>query len=419
MAEFIKGKTPVPASGKVVGTAEKINAIKAVLEGWFTEGHWTDEFEALMAKYLGTRYGSMCNSGSSANLLAISALTSPLLKDRRLRPGDEVITAAAGFPTTIAPIVQNRLVPVFVDVDLDTLVPSAEMIEEAIGPKTKAIMLAHTLGNPWPVDQFANKDLWIIEDNCDALGSVLKGKRTGSIGDLATQSFYPAHHITTGEGGMVMCNEPILKKAVESFRDWGRDCWCEPGKDNTCGKRFDHKFPYLPEGYDHKYVYSHMGYNLKSTDLQAAIGVAQMRRLDEFAAIRHRNWNYLDDYFRNSMSSHMIVPSDWTSGSRPSWFGYPLTLTRDAPFTVRDLEIYLAERKVGTRRLFAGNFLRQPAFVDAIQIKNLGMKWRIAGDLPSAEAIAARTLWVGCWHGLTEDQIFWIVESVLEFCERF
>jgi CDP-6-deoxy-D-xylo-4-hexulose-3-dehydrase len=355
----------------------------------------------------------MCNSGSSANLLALSALTSPMMGGEQLRKGDEVIVAAAGFPTSVNPVIQNGLVPVFVDVDLETWVPTLEMIAGTIllRPKVKAVMLAHTLGNPWPVDQLTGideffSDIWLIEDNCDALGSILKGSKTGTFGHLATQSFYPAHHITTGEGGAVMTSIPTLKKIVESYRDWGRDCWCPPGKENTCGRRFEQDFPDLPYDYDHKYIYSHVGYNLKATDFQAAIGYAQMDRLPMFVMQRIANFNALYEALE-PWREFLILPKA-TSGSAPSWFGFAITIREDAPFTRRDIVQFLNEHKIGTRFLFGGNLLKQPAyrFLNAPRY-----------PLDNTNLIASNTFWVGVWPGIDQERRDYMIEAFNKFLE--
>lgn len=405
-APFAPGVTPIPASGKMLGRREYVNLVKAALEGWLTEGHWVAEFEGAFRSYIGCRTASMVNSGSSANLLALSALTSPELGELRLQPGDEVITAATGFPTTINPILQNGLTPVFVDVDLGTYVPSLGQIEAAMNDRTRAVMLAHTLGNPWPVDQARRNRVWLIEDNCDALGSRLDGARTGAWGDLATQSFYPAHHITTGEGGMVLTNNGRLKKIVESFRDWGRDCWCDPGKENTCNKRFGWSWDDLPDGYDHKYVYSHIGYNMKSTDLQAAIGLAQLERMPAFEVLRRRNFDRLYDGLMGL--EYLFILPRASDNSEPCWFGFPLTIRPDAPFDLRELEVFLAERRIGTRRVFAGNYLRQPAMAG----RSLA-----AGDLVNSNLIAERSFWIGLWPGLTTEMLDYVVESFHAFAD--
>jgi CDP-6-deoxy-D-xylo-4-hexulose-3-dehydrase len=409
---FIPGETSIPASGKILGKREYRNLVSAAMEGWLTEGHWVDEFEAAFRKYIGCRTASMVNSGSSANLLALSALTSHELGERRLKPGDEVITTAAGFPTTINPILQNGLVPVFVDVDLGTYVPNVEQIEHAIGPKTKAIMLAHTLGNTWPVDHFQGKDIWIIEDNCDALGSRIGGKRTGSFGDLATQSFYPAHHITTGEGGMVLTNNGRLKKIVESFRDWGRDCWCDPGKEDTCNKRFDWEWERLPDGYDHKYVYSHIGYNMKSTDLQASVGVAQLERMPAFEIRRKENFQYLLEGLM-WLEYIFVMPEPSTMREDICWFGFPLTIRPDAGFELRELEMFLSNRKIGTRRLFAGNYMNQPAMMHWYEDGNHA----VSAELTKTNLIAERSFWIGLWPGITKPMLDYVIESIHDFVE--
>ena len=414
--DFHPGVTPIPASGKVLGKREYQNMVAAVLEGWLTEGHWVDEFEAAFRKYIGCRTASMVNSGSSANLLVLSALTSHELGELRLKPGDEIITAAAGFPTTINPILQLGLVPHFVDVESGTYVPSADTISKAIGPKTGAVMLAHTLGNPWRVDEIresVGQKLWIIEDNCDALGSRIGDKRTGSFGDLATQSFYPAHHITTGEGGMVLTNNGRLKKIVESFRDWGRDCWCDPGKEDTCNQRFDWEWEQLPDGYDHKYVYSHLGYNMKSTDLQGSLGVAQLERMPAFESRRRENFQYLHDGLMPMVDSFSIpFPTENTD---PCWFGFPLTLRLGTPFELRDLEVFLSNRKIGTRRLFAGNYLKQPAMLRWLEDGNQA----IVGDLTNTNLIAERGFWIGLWPGLTKPMLDYVIESIHDFIETY
>lgn len=420
---FIPGETGIPSSGKMIGIDEIKNGVLAVLEGWLTEGHWTDAFEMAMAGYLGVRYGSFCNSGSSANMLALSALTSPLMKEARLLPGDEVITTAAGFPTTINPIIWNRFVPVFIDVKIGTYVPTIEQIEEAIGPKTKAVMLAHTLGNPWPIHKMKDHSLWLIEDNCDALGSVLAGKSTGTWGHVSTQSFYPAHHITTGEGGMVLTDNPRIHKAIESFRDWGRDCWCDPGKENTCGKRFDHDWEHLPHGYDHKYVYSHLGFNFKSTDIQAAIGLAQLERLHAFTRARYDNAKHL--WYRMKevgLQRFFIFPAPSDETAAPSWFGFPLTIrtiegTDNPMFNREELMRFLSDKKIGTRLLFTSNYMKQPVFHDVL---NSGMLegFRVVGDLPATNRIVRDTFWIGCWPGITEEMIEYVISQFLEFTKK-
>lgn len=408
---FLPGLSTVPVSGKVVGSPELTNLIDAALDLWLTEGRFTDELEGRLAKTVGLRHAYLCNSGSSANLLAVSALCSPRLGERRLRPGDEVVTVAAGFPTTVNPILLNGLVPVFVDVELGTYDARPEALAEAIGPKTRAIVMAHTLGNPFDLDTVMalarEHELFVIEDNCDALGARFRGRPTGTFGDLATLSFYPAHQMTTGEGGCVLTDRGTLGKVVESLRDWGRDCWCPPGVENTCGKRFGWELGDLPAGYDHKYIYSHIGYNLKLTDSQSAVGLAQLDRLPGFVEARRRNWQHLDDRLAD-LDEHLIRPRA-TPHSEPSWFGYALTVRSGAPFERRDLIQFLDERKIGTRLLFGGNLVRQPAYVDA--------SYRVVGDLATTDVIAERTFWVGVYPGLTEAMLDFIATSIHEFVD--
>lgn len=383
--------------------------VDAALDGWLTTGRFNAAFEHKLAAYLGVSHLLTCNSGSSANLLALSALTSPLLGERALRPGDEVITAAAGFPTTVNPILQNGLVPVFIDSDIPTYNPTPESIVAAIGPRTRAIMLAHTLGNPLAIAEIRKiadqHDLWLVEDCCDALGSTYQDQKVGTFGDIGTLSFYPAHHITMGEGGAVFTSNGLLKRIIESIRDWGRDCWCNPGCDNTCGKRFDWQQGELPAGYDHKYVYSHAGYNLKITDMQAAIGLAQLGKLDSFIHKRRQNFTYLNDKLR-LLDEYLILP-EATQHSSPSWFGFPLTLRETAGCDRVDLLRFLDQRKIGTRLMFAGNLTRQPYF--------LGRTYRISGELHHADAIMERTFWVGIWPGLNSEHLDFIAHSINEF----
>jgi CDP-6-deoxy-D-xylo-4-hexulose-3-dehydrase len=408
---FIPGISTVPVSGKVVGPPELTNLIDAALDLWLTEGRFTDDLEERLAATVGLRHAYLCNSGSSANLLAVSALCSPRLGDRRLRPGDEVVTVAAGFPTTVNPILLNGLVPVFVDVELGTYDARPELLAEAIGPKTRAIVMAHTLGNPFDLDTVMalakEHDLFVIEDNCDALGARYRGQTTGTFGDLATLSFYPAHQMTTGEGGCVLTDRGTLGKVVESLRDWGRDCWCPPGVENTCGKRFSWQLGDLPEGYDHKYIYSHIGYNLKLTDSQSAVGLAQLDRLPGFVEARRRNWHHLDERLAD-LDEHLVRPRA-TPHSEPSWFGYALTVRPGAPFERRDLVQYLEDRKIGTRLLFGGNLVRQPAYADAA--------YRVVGDLTTTDVIAERTFWVGVYPGLTEAMLDFIATAIHEFVD--
>ena len=408
---FVPDQTPVPPSGKVLGPEELVNLVDASLDAWLTTGRFNDAFEKKLAGYLGIAHALTCNSGSSANLLALSALTSPLLGERALKPGDEVITAAAGFPTTVNPILQNNLVPVFVDSHIPTYNPLPEAIEAAISTKTRAIMIAHTLGNPFAVEEIRaiadQHGLWLIEDCCDALGSTYRGKKVGTFGHLGTLSFYPAHHITMGEGGAVFTNDPLLKRIVESFRDWGRDCWCPPGCDNTCGKRFDWQLGNLPAGYDHKYTYSHLGYNLKITDMQAAIGLAQLDRIDDFVAARKRNFKELSGRL-SEITDFLNLPVA-TPGSDPAWFGFPVTLSANAQFDRVTLLRYLDEHKIGTRLLFAGNLTRQPYMA--------GRHYRVAGTLENADRIMNDTFWLGIWPGLEAPQIEFLAEKLHKFCQ--
>ena len=406
---FVPGETPIPVSGRVFDAEELMSLADASLDFWLTAGRYARRFELAFAKAVGVRHAVLCNSGSSANLLAVSALTSKSLRERRLQPGDEVITVAAGFPTTVNPIVLNRLVPVFVDVELETYNIAVEQLEDAVGPRTRAIIAAHTLGNPFDlaaVREFAQRHgLWLIEDNCDALGSTYDGQMTGSFGDFGTLSFYPAHHITMGEGGAVLTNRPQLKLLLESFRDWGRDCWCEPGEDDTCGKRFDWKLGRLPRGYDHKYIYSHVGYNLKVTDLQAAIGVAQLGKLASFVETRKRNWQFLRDGLEQ-FEDLFVLPRA-TERSDPSWFGFPLTVRETAPFGRRDLIDHLESRKVATRLLFGGNLTRQPAYED--------LEFRMVGGLPNSDVVMERSFWIGVYPGLTEEMLAYVVSEFERF----
>ena len=409
--EFIPGESVVPVSGKVLDAQDYVNLVDASLDGWLTSGRFTIEFERRLAKFVGTRGSVFVNSGSSANLVALSALTSPKLGKKALKEGDEVLTVAMGFPTTVNPIVQNRLRPVMVDVELGTYDAIADRLREAVGPKTRAIMMAHTLGNPFNLDVVTElckeHDLWLVEDNCDALGSTYRGRRTGSFGDVASVSFYPAHHITTGEGGAVLHKSPLVRRQIESFRDWGRDCYCETGKDNTCQKRFEWKLGDLPEGYDHKYTYSHIGYNLKATDMQAALGVSQLDKLDGFIATRRRNFEYL--LARFSGVEGLILPRA-TENAEPSWFGFPITLDPGHPVNREELLRFLDERKIGTRLLFAGNILKQPAYrsVDA----------RVVGELTNTDVVMMRTFWVGVHPQLREAQLDFIADSITEFLRR-
>ncbi len=411
--EFTPGETAVPVSGRVFDAAEMINLVDSSLEFWLTTGRYAEQFEREFARTMGVRHAMLCNSGSSANLLSLSALTSPRLGEKALRPGDEVITVAAGFPTTVNPIVQNRLTPVFLDVELGTYNVDVSYLEEAISPKTKAIMIAHTLGNPFDLDAVlavAQKhDLWLVEDNCDAVGSLYNGRLTGSFGHLASVSFYPAHHITMGEGGCVLTNHARLKKIVESFRDWGRDCWCAPGAADTCGKRFDWQLGDLPQGYDHKYIYSHIGYNLKMTDMQAAVGVAQLQKLPQFTEIRQHNWQILHEGLR-PYAEHLILP-EATPGSAPSWFGFLITVRPSAPFSRRQLIQYLEERRIATRLLFGGNLTRQPAWQN--------VPYRTIGDLTNTDIVMNQTFWIGVYPKLTPQMLDYVLAVFAEFMGRY
>ena len=408
-----KSMDKIPASGKVLDEDDLFNLIDASLDMWLTAGRFAEEFEKEFPKFLVRRYCALVNSGSSANLIAISALTSYKLGDGRLKLGDEVITVAAGFPTTITPIIQNGLIPVFVDVDLGTYNINIEQLEMAISEKTKAIFLAHTLGNPFNVDrvvEIAKKyNLWVIEDNCDALGSKYRGKFTGTFGNISTVSFYPAHHMTMGEGGAVLTDDPKIYKIICSFRDWGRDCWCPPGKDNTCGKRFSWKLGDLPYGYDHKYIYSHLGYNLKATDFQAALGLSQLKKLPKFIEKRKENFNMLYEGFKKEgLDKYFILPR-WLEGAEPGWFGFILTIKDDAPFSRKELLEYLEQSGIGTRLLFAGNMLRQPAFT------NNDLKYRLIGDLRNTDRIMMNTFWIGVWPEIDREKIKYVIEKLKKF----
>ena len=406
---FVGGISPVPVSGKVFDEDEINHLVDASLDFWLTTGRFAQEFEQKFADFMGVKHALLCNSGSSANLLAVTSLVSPKLRDRQLRPGDEVITVATGFPTTINPIFQNGLVPVFVDVQLGTFDATEEALEGAVSPRTRAIMMAHTLGNPFDLEavmRVAKKhDLFVIEDTCDAVGALYKGKPVGSFGDISTVSYYPAHHITMGEGGCVLTNNPVLKKIIESYRDWGRDCWCPPGNDNTCGRRFDWQLGELPHGYDHKYVYSHIGYNLKLTDMQAAVGVAQLKKLPTFIEARRRNWGLINEGLL-PLSDYFILPTA-TPNSEPSWFGYALTVRQDAPFSRLELIQHLESKKIGTRLLFGGNILRQPAYS--------GTQYRISGELTNSDLITQQTFWIGVHPGLTNGMIDFVLTTIHEF----
>lgn len=405
---FVAGEDPVPVSGKVLTSEDFSSLVDSSLDGWLTAGRFTVDFERQLAQFVGARSALFVNSGSSANLVALSGLTSKKLGDRALKPGDEVLGVAMGFPTTVNPIIQNGLKSVVVDVDLDTLDANSKMLEEAISPKTKAIMMAHTLGNPFDLDTVQRlckeNNLWLIEDSCDALGSTYRGQRTGSFGDTATLSFYPAHHITTGEGGAVFVKSPLVKKQVESFRDWGRDCYCETGKDNTCAKRFGWKLGDLPEGYDHKYTYSHIGYNLKATDMQAALGITQLAKVELFIQKRKENYAYLKSHLDQIEGLKVAVA---TEHSEPSWFGCPITLDPEHPVNREDLLRFLDSRKIGTRLLFAGNITKQPAYKD--------IDFRVVGDLKNTDIVMTRSFWVGVYPGLTKPMLDYVIGSIADF----
>lgn len=410
---FIGGISAVPVSGKVFDNKELELLVDSSLDFWLTTGRYAEEFEKNFAKLMGARHALLCNSGSSANLLAMSALTSPKLGRRALKEGDEVVTVAAGFPTTVNPIIQNRLTPVFVDAQLGTYDARVEDIANAVGPKTKAIFMAHTLGNPFDAEgvmRIAEEhNLYVIEDTCDAVGARFNGKPVGSFGHLATTSFYPAHHITMGEGGCVLVQKGSMKKIVESYRDWGRDCWCPPGQDNTCNRRFDWQLGELPYGYDHKYVYSHIGYNLKMTDMQAAVGIAQLDKLPEFIEARNRNFQKLFSGL-SDLQEFFLLPKA-TRNSEPSWFGFPITVTESAPFTRFDLVTHLESHRIGTRQLFGGNLVRQPAY------KNIDI--RIAGSLKNADVITERTFWIGVYPGITDAMIDYVRTVIHQFVSSY
>ncbi len=406
---FLPGQSPVPVSGKVIDGNDIGAVVESALDAWFTTGRWAKDFERKLARFVGVRSASLVNSGSSANLVALSALTSPKLGDRALRPGDEVITVAAGFPTTVNPILQNRCIPVFVDVTLPHYEIDVTMLEAARTEKTKAVMIAHTLGNVFDVEAVSSfckqHNLWLVEDTCDALGSTWKGQKVGTFGDIATVSFYPAHHITMGEGGAVLTDKPALKVLIESFRDWGRDCWCEPGVDNTCGKRFDWQLGTLPCGYDHKYTYSHVGYNLKATDMQAALGVSQIEKLPEFVERRKQNFAYLRAKLE-PLADVLLLP-EATPGADPSWFGFPISVREDAPFKRDQLTRALEANKIGTRLIFAGNLTRQPAME--------GWEYRVIGDLKNTDFVMNQSFWVGTFPGLTTEMLDFIAQVMTDF----
>ncbi len=401
---FVPGESAVPVSGRVFDAEDMQSLVDSSLDFWLTTGRFAAQFEKQFARWFGVRTATLVNSGSSADLLAVTALTSPKLGDRRLKPGDEVITVAAGFPTTVNPIIQNGLVPVFVDEHIPTYNIDVTRLEEARSERTRAVVIAHTLGNPFDlaaVTAFVKKyDLWLVEDCCDAVGATYSGQKVGTFGDLATVSFYPAHHITMGEGGCVLAEKPLLKTLVESFRDWGRDCWCEPGKENTCGKRFDWQLGELPCGYDHKYTYSHIGYNLKMTDMQAAVGVSQLKKLPEFIARRRANFQALHAGLKD-LEEFFILP-EATPNSEPSWFGFPIAVRPGAPFNRNQAISFLENRKIATRLLFAGNLLRQPAYQN--------IRHRVVGSLENTDFIMNQVFWVGVYPGIDADMLGYMLD---------
>jgi CDP-6-deoxy-D-xylo-4-hexulose-3-dehydrase len=410
---FLGGISQIPVSGKVFDESELTNLVDSSLDFWLTSGRFSQEFEEEFAKVMGVKHAMLCNSGSSANLLAVSALKSDRLGERALVDGDEVITMAAGFPTTVNPIIQNRLIPVFIDCELGTYDATAENIQAAVSPKTRAIVMAHALGNPFNLDAVMSiakeNNLFVIEDSCDAVGATYDGMPVGSFGDLSTASFYPAHHVTMGEGGCVQAKTASMRKIVESLRDWGRDCWCPTGHDDTCGRRFDWQLGSLPYGYDHKYTYSHIGYNLKLTDMQAAVGVAQLKKLPEFIAARRKNFNRLFEGLKK-YEEFFILPQT-TPKSEPSWFGFLLTVRPGAPFTRFEIVQHLESRRVATRQLFGGNLLAQPAYQN--------IEHRISGDLTNTEIVSTNTFWIGVYPGLTDEMIDFMIVTIHEFMNNY
>src|SRR5689334_315304 len=408
---FVPGESPVPVSGRVFDARDVQSLIDSGLDFWLTEGRFAKQFEKEFAQFFKMRHAILVNSGSSANLLALTCLTSPVLGERQLKAGDEVIAVAAGFPTTVNPIFQNGLIPVFVDVEIPTYNIDVTQLEPALSERTRALMVAHTLGNPFnlnAVTEFCKQhNLWLIEDCCDATGALYNGQPVGRFGDIATVSFYPAHHITMGEGGALLTDRPKLKKLIESFRDWGRDCWCDPGKDNTCGKRFNWQLGELPHGYDHKYTYSHIGYNLKATDMQAAVGVSQLKKLPAFIEKRRANFNYLSQRLEH-LHEYFILPQA-TPNSDPSWFGFPIYVRPEVSFTRWEAVHWLEAHKIGTRLLFAGNLTRQPAY--------RGRKYRRVGNLARTEEVMERVFWIGVYPGLSEPMLDYVCEILAQLCE--
>jgi CDP-4-dehydro-6-deoxyglucose reductase, E1 len=404
--KFVPGESAVPVAGRVFDAADVQSLIDSSLDFWLTEGRFAKQFEREFADFFHMRHSILVNSGSSANLLALTSLTSPLLNERQLRAGDEVITVASGFPTTVNPIFQNNLVPVFVDVHIPTYNIDVTQLEAARSAKTRAVMIAHTLGNPFNLEVVTafcrQHNLWLIEDCCDAVGATYNGQPVGRFGDIATVSFYPAHHMTMGEGGALLTDRPKLKKIIESYRDWGRDCWCEPGKDNTCGKRFDWQLGQLPKGYDHKYTYSHIGYNLKATDMQAAIGVSQIKKLNGFIERRRANFEYLKAHL-SDMQDYFILP-EATQNAVPSWFGFPIFVRENAPFTRDQLVRWLEARKIGTRLLFGGNLIHQPAYRDR--------NFRVVGNLQNSDDVMRQVFWLGVYPGLTTSMLDYMIETL-------
>jgi CDP-6-deoxy-D-xylo-4-hexulose-3-dehydrase len=409
--DFIPGVTPIPVTGKTFDYEEIQYLVDSSLDFWLTTGRYAEDFERKLAKKVGVRHALFCNSGSSANLLAFTALTSPSLGKRAIKSGDEVITVAAGFPTTVNPIIQNGCIPVFLDVELGTYDIDVSMLQEALSEKTRAVFIAHTLGNPFnlrAVKEFCDKNkLWLIEDMCDAFGATYEGQNVGTFGDIATLSFYPAHHITTGEGGAVLTNRPMLKKIIESYRDWGRDCWCAPGHDNTCLKRFEHQLGDLPFGFDHKFTYSHLGYNLKATDMQAAVGLKQIHRLDDFVSKRRTNWALLANLLKDE--DWLILPQA-TKNSEPSWFGFAITVKPETGISTREMTMQLNAKAIGTRQLFAGNLVRQPAYRNT--------NYRIVGKLENTDIVMTNTFWVGVWPGLTHEMIVFVSDEIKRIAQR-